>query len=103
MTKIAKHAFLYFIILIFLLGIFNYVLSLNQLEYLENERQCLLNLIAKQRELEKLLYRENELLKEKLLVAEKRSSQPTVTKIKEKPLKTGKETQGNRGFLFKKK
>ena len=103
MTKVAKNAFLYLVILIILLGTFNYVLSLNQLQYLENEKQCLLNLIAKQRELEKLLYRENELLKEKLLVAEKKSPQPTVTKIKEGPLKTGKVTQGNRGFLFKKK
>jgi hypothetical protein len=84
---------------------FTYVPSLIQLSVLKNERQILLALLEKQREIEKRLFQENTVLKAKLTPAQRKSQKITLKKGKEvkTPAETKKETETNRGFLFKKR
>ena len=90
--------------------IFNYAPSLIQLSGLENERQILLQLIGKQKEIEQILSRENSGLKVKLASAEElirhsqRESQEVQKPEVQKPVvEPKKKTKENRGFLFRKK
>ncbi len=96
------------VILLLCLGMFiffTYIPSLIQLSVLKNERQVLLALLEKQREIEKRLFQENTVLKAKFTPALRKSQKITLKKSKEIkiPAEIKKETKANRGFLLKKR
>lgn len=107
LKKIIIFSFLFFAIMFILLI---YVPSLIQLSALENERRILLAVIDKQNQLERLLTKENTILKDKLSITllELELQKNALLELQKSTFKKtsqiseSKKSSGNRGYIFKK-